>query len=514
MNEPMPVALPPGFFGNGTPYSAGGRYADGNLVRFVNGFARPVGGWQRRVDSLGDPLPALFADPDTEAARTSIGWVDNSGGTHIAVGTNLGLYAVEEAGTVIDITPAGFVGGIKDSALIVGYGTGFYGAEAYGTPRTGVGAPLQQVASWSFSLFGQVLLAQFRNDGPLYKWTPGDALATEVTTAPDNAQGVLVTAERMAMTIKRQPRLIEWSASEDYTNWTPAITNTAGSITIAGVGELQAIVQVGREILVLSTEDAWIGRYIGAPFIYGFEQLGQNCGCLAPNSVTVTNGRAYWYGRDGFWTYDGTVRRMETDIEDYLTARIQPSQITKMSVVELPGFREIWWWFQSYDADECDSYVAFNHIDNTWVWGTLDRSTGVPPGVSLMPVFIGTDGFVYNHDLPGVVVPSPAEAFVETGPLELGQGGRQVGIQYFFPDLAPGPAAASAAPDPEAELYILGVDFPSPQEVERVYGPYPLNRPTPTTGARGRSVRLRYVGKNANWRVGKNRITVVPMGGR
>lgn len=530
MQEPMPITLPPGFFGNGTPYSAMGRYYTGNLVRFVEGFARPVGGWARRLDSLGVPIPPLFADPETEAPRLAISWTDNLAATHIVVGTNLGLYHIGSSGSVSDISPAGFTGGEKDSQYIIGYGTGRYGREAYGTSRTGSGAPLDQVANWSFSTFGEILLAQFRGTGPLYKWAPGDGAATPITEAPEDAQGVLVTSERIVMTIKRQPRLVEWSDSESLTDWTPAIVNTAGSQVLSGLGDLQAIVQVGRDILILSTEDAWIGRYIGAPFIYGFEPIGQNCGCTAPNSVAVVAGRAYWFGRGGFWTYDGTVRKLESEVEDWVRGNISATAITKMVAVEQPGFREIWWFFQSSDGDDCDTYITFNHAGNHWTFGALPRGAGIPPGVSQTPVYVGTDGILYNHDLAGVAVPLPNIAFLETGPLQLGQGGGQMGVQYFFPDLTPqfvdlttpqvaamgvpSPVALAANPDNGAELIIIGKDFPSPNEPERLYGPYPLDRPSPTTGARGREIRLRYVGKTARWRVGVPRIMVTAMGGR
>jgi len=530
MAETLPIVLPPGFFGNGTPYSAAGRYGAGNLMRFVNGFARPVGGWQRRTDAEGTPIPPIFDDPELEAARNAISWASNDAARRMVIGTNLGLYSVSSAGVVTNITPAGFTGGNKNSQYIVGYGVGRYGRELYGTARTASGVPLDQVANWSFTLFGEILIAAFRDDGPLYSWTPGDPVAVAITNAPEDAQGVLVTSERIVMTIKRQPRLVEWSNSEDFNEWTPEITNTAGSQVLAGQGELQAIIQVGREILILSSEDAWVGRYIGAPFIYGFEPLGQNCGCIAPNSVAVAGGRAYWFGRGGMWTYDGTVRKLDTDIEDWIRGNMSSTEISKMVAVEQPAFREIWWFFQSADGTECDKYMALNYAEGHWIWGDLERTTGVPPGTSQTPVYVGADGALYNHDLPGVAVPPPNVAFIETGPLELGAGGRQMAVQFFYPDLTPdsvqldpvtqqaygipSPKELASDPDTGAQLYIIGQDFPSPAEPERLYGPYSLTRPVPTTGARGREIRLRYVGLNARWRVGRNRITVVPMGER
>ena len=86
MKEPIPVFMPPGFYGNGTPYAALGRFATGNLVRFRNGFVRPLGGWRRRRDQDGDVLAALWADSTAEAARNIVAWEDNAGVAHVAHG--------------------------------------------------------------------------------------------------------------------------------------------------------------------------------------------------------------------------------------------------------------------------------------------------------------------------------------------------------------------------------------------------------------------------------------------
>ena len=412
MAEPTPIEVPPGYFGNGTPYAAMGRYADGNHVRFRNGFATPIGGWTRRKQQTGADIPPIFAgEVGVETARNALAWVDNSGGPHIVIGTNAGLYHVTSTGTVVEITPTIFIPGSTDSSEVTGYGVGKYGAQAYGTVRTGTGFSIDPIASWSFALFGEVLLAQFRSDGPVYQWRPGvDALANPVVAAPINAQGVLVTNERIAMTIHRQPRLVSWSDVEDYTDWTPTVINQAGSLTLGGEGELVAHKQVGRDILILSTKDAQLGRYLGPPFVYGFDQIGQNCGILAPNSMVVAAGRAFWFGPGGFWTYDGSVRRLPSEIDDWIRGRMSEAQISKTTGFQLPAFREIWWLFQSQSGDDCDSYVVFNFDDETWSHGEIERTVGLTPGPTNSPLMIDHQGVLWDH---GIIRHDPRAAAVD-----------------------------------------------------------------------------------------------------
>ena len=65
-----------------------------------------------------------------------------------------------------------------------------------------------------------------------------------------------------------------------------------------------------------------------------------------------------------------------------------------------------------------------------------------------------------------------------------------------------------------ATMTILGKDWPSPDEPERVYGPYQLNRPVPTTGAHGRELRLRIDTVTSKWIAGRHRMKLVGLGQR
>ena len=125
-----PIDLRPGVYKNGTAYSGKSRWADSNLVRWKDGAIRVIGGWQRRENTSGVNIAALYADPTTEAARNVITWKDNTSVRHIVIGTNSNLYHVSVAGVVTNVTPAGFVGGDKDSGFEDGFGIAAYGVQA------------------------------------------------------------------------------------------------------------------------------------------------------------------------------------------------------------------------------------------------------------------------------------------------------------------------------------------------------------------------------------------------
>ena len=63
-----PITPPAGIIKNGTDYANTGRWVDGDLVRFENGYLKPIGGW--REFSRNTPLNYL-ADNTGTVATTS-----------------------------------------------------------------------------------------------------------------------------------------------------------------------------------------------------------------------------------------------------------------------------------------------------------------------------------------------------------------------------------------------------------------------------------------------------------
>ena len=59
-------------------------------------------------------------------------------------------------------------------------------------------------------------------------------------------------------------------------------------------------------------------KFVGAPFTFGFEQVGTNCGLIGKNAAIEIDGVAYWMGNNGFFSFDGTVNTLPCSVEDYV----------------------------------------------------------------------------------------------------------------------------------------------------------------------------------------------------
>ncbi len=501
----IPIKLPPGMFANGTMYQARGRWHQGNRVRWVDGALRPIGGWKNRtLVSDGANMPPIYADPTTEVARDLFFWDDAQSQIYGLIGTNQGLYYINANNEVTDITPAGFVPGGMFPVILNGYGIGIYGRSEYGTPRSDDGALAVPAARWQFDAWGGHGLAMAVQNGPIYVHVPGSGVVTAMPGAPVDNGDFIVTDQRMVMVIDPdgatgEAREVRWSDSEDYSVWTPDDTNQAGSQVLSGVGRLVSISKVLNQVLVLSTSDAQVGRYLGPPYIYGFERVGTGCGPVANGVVATTDRMAIWLGEGQFWKYDGSIQPVECDVMDFLRRDINEDWFSTMYAHALTAFSEVWWHYKSNTgtSTDVDSYVAYNYLTGAWTVGRLDRTTGVDKTPTRDPVMIDKDGFVFNHEQKAVEVEN---AFAITGPLELGQGDKFMAVRRIIPD---------TEVFGDVTMTLLGKQMPT--MAEGSFGPYPYLNPTPVM-VTARQIRLRVDGQAARWEVGDFRFDIAEAG--
>lgn len=475
----VPLNLPDGFFRNGTPYQNRNRWVNGNLVRFHEGQRRPVGGWVlaqlasgQAVDVIGFP-------------RGAHSWRKNDATSWIAVGTTGApskLYAFS-AGVLTDITPGGLTNGAADGQLLVstgGWGSGGWGEGPWGGFASA--GSYVDADTWQLDNFGEILVACLTADGKLYFSTP-TAGAAQIASSPTNCRGLVVTPERFlfALGAGGDPRKVQWPARETLTTWTPSSFNNAGSQILATNGRLIAGRRTTRETLLWTDADLWGAVFLGAPFVYSFQQRGDNCGLIGPNAIAMLDGgAAFWMGNGKFWVYDGAVHALPCSVADYVFSDLNLSQRTKISAVPISQFGEAWWFYPSASQAglENDRYVVYNYHQGIWYTGNLARASGVGATVFANPQMFDADGRLYTHE-SGTDHDGQA-AFLESGPLELENGDRVVRIQKLIAD--------------EAILGSVEATFFAsfqPMAPERTYGPYPLTAETDVR-LTGRQVRVRF----------------------
>ena len=481
----IPLKLPAGQYRNGTDLMSQGRWRDINLVRWHEDALRPVGGWRQRasVDLNG-------------VVRSMIAWEENDGLRQLAAGTYNSLYVINANGTATDITPTGLTAGRIDANINTAYGGGFYGNEEYGLPRADTETILP-ATTWSLENWGEYLLAMSYDDGKLYEWQ-GDVLtdAALIANAPTDCTGMMVTEERFVVCFGAggDPRKVQWSDQEDNTTWTPAATNQAGDINLQTNGVILAGLRTRGQSLILTTEDAHTLTYSGPPFVYGVERVGTSCGLVAARAAASVDNGVIWMGLRGFFIYSGgRVQSVPCDVADYVFSDINKDQRSKVSCVVNSAWNEIWWFYPSADSLECDRYVAYDFVENIWITGEMDRTAGVDRGVFRYPMFIASDGELYEHEI-GYSYGS-STPYAETGPISIGAGDNLMNVVELIPDeKTQGDVTATF----KTRFY--------PNGDESEYGPFNMSNPT-SVRFQGRQVRMRVEGSVAtDWRVGIMRL--------
>lgn len=444
--------LPPGLYKSGTEYQSQGRFYDADLWRWFAGEQRPIGGWRAKTSAFAG------------RGRDIITWLDNAGSTRAAVGTNEGLFAISRSGTVNSVSPSGFTAGSADAIAGGGYGFGTYGTGLYGVPRPD-DTSIIPAPAWTLDTWGEYLVGAW--DGTIYEWQLNTGVAAAAIVNAPAAESVMVTEERIMMALASggDPRAVAWSTAEDNTVWTPSGTNLAGGKRLQTNGRILMGRRVQGGSLIWTDVDVHRAEYVGLPQVYRFNRLATGCGAISKGAAVFTGSDCYWMGANGFWRYDGGVTPLESEVSGFLFRNINRQQISKVRAMHNSSFGEVWWMYPSATVTECDRVVTYNYRENHWNDFALVRMAGVDRGVFTYPLMVGLDGKVYEHEVGHAR--DGRTPYAMTGPLELGDGTREMEVNAIIPDdLALGDVAVS---------FTTG-DWP--MSADEVFGPYSATEKT------------------------------------
>lgn len=493
----FPIDLPPGVFRSGTELQSSGRYYDTDQVRWQNGALQPTGGWAQ-----------ISVGTVSGAARAIHIWADNSGQAQTVIGTHTGLFALDRAGNLYDITPAGLTPGRESADNQGGYGNGLHGRGLYGTARP-FSLDIHDVTVWTLENYGEDLNCCNADDGVIYEWDRNIGhLATALSGAP-TARAIVATAERilMALGANGNPRAIQWSDQEDNTDWTPATTNYAGDWVLQTSGKIMCGRRVPSGVLIVTSSDCWLASFLGQPLVYGFTQVGgAGTGIVAQGAIATIDGEAVpvsavWMAPQGFMGENGgAVQPLPCDVAGEVFSNINRNQISKVTAFHNADFGEVKWYYPSAESNENDRYVVWNYREDWWALGhTGIRTCGSERGPLANPLTVDIDGAVYKEEYG--LDHGGNQPYAETGDFIIGQGDKVIQVNKIIPD-------EKTSGDLEATFY---TKF-QPNGDETARGPYALKAETNVRWT-ARMFRVRVTGTRlASWRWGKPKLNGVPMG--
>jgi hypothetical protein len=263
------------------------------------------------------------------------------------------------------------------------------------------------------------------------------------------------------------PMLIRWSAQDDIYNWTPSITNQAGSIRISHGSEIVGIVQTRQEIVVFTDSAIYSLQYLGPPYIWVPQLLGDNISIMSPNAAVIASGIVYWMGVDKFYQYDGRVQTLNCDLRRHVFGDLNQEQALQVFAGTSEGFNEVWWFYCSADSTAVDRYVIYNYLEHIWYYGTMSRTAWLDSGLQDVPIAANyvtatLTGNLINHETGlndnTTGTATAIDAYIGSSEFDIGDGHNFGFVWRVLPDLTFENATNSptaAAPQVTMTLYGL-----------------------------------------------------------
>ena len=240
------------------------------------------------------------------------------------------------------------------------------------------------------------------------------------------------------------PMLIRWSAQDDIYNWTPDPTNQAGFIRISHGSEIVATVQTRQEIVMFTDSAIYSLQYLGPPYVWVPQLLGDNISIMSPNSAVIASGIVYWMGVDKFYVYDGRVQTLNCDLRRFVFGDLNQEQSLQVFAGTNEGFNEVWWFYCSANSTAIDRYVIYNYTEKIWYYGTMSRTAWLDSGLQPYPIAANyvtatLTGNLINHetglndDTTGT--PVAIDAYISSSEFDIGDGHNFGFVWRVLPDL-------------------------------------------------------------------------------
>ena len=422
---------------------------------------------------------------------------------------------------------------------------------------------------WSLDNFGQVLIATIAN-GKTFTWNAGAAtpLTTRASTTTSGfATGSNPTASRVTLvspttrhlihlgtettigdTTTQDDMFIRFSDQEDINDYAATAINTAGDFRLQDGTKIIGAIKAKEVILIWTDNALYTMKFVGAPFTFGFEQVGTNCGLIGKNAVVEIDGTAFWLSNNGFFMFDGTVKSLPCTVEDFVFNNFNTTKGQQVAAGLNNLFTEVTWYYPSNSSDFNDKYVVLNYGEKCWYTGTEARTSWMDATIyprpyatkydstdfGTFPDVVGQDGLggtkYFEHEVGTDQVnedgsTTTVSSFIKSYDIDLEQRqrnaqGRQVGLKLageiflamrrFIPDFK------TLAGNAKVSLAVKR--YPQQSDSTTTLSPFTIDSSTDKkdTRARGRfvNVKIENDSNGEEWRFGTLRLDIQPDGRR
>lgn len=337
--------------------------------------------------------------------------------------------------------------GAAQAQPLSGWGGGGWGRGAWGVGESST----TSIRIWNNANYGEDLIFGPRGGG-LYYWDSSAGVGTRGTAISGGDAPVVHTAlivsdvSRFVLALgcneigsgTLDPMLVRWSDQEDYTNWTPAVTNQAGGIRLSTGSRIVTGRQNRQEVLVWTDGALYSLQYQGPPFVWGAQLMGENISIAGPNAIALANNTAYWMGVDKFYRYDGRVQTMRCDLRRFVFSDFDVSRGDQIACGTNEAFNEIWWFYPVNGSSENSRYVVYNYAEDIWYPGSMVRTAWLDSILRANPLATDASRVLQQEtgqDDLSTGTPQPIQAYIESADADIGDGDQAAFVWRMLPDV-------------------------------------------------------------------------------
>jgi hypothetical protein len=281
-------------------------------------------------------------------------------------------------------------------------------------------------------------------------------------TVSDSSRFLMVFGTNDYGSSAMDPMLIRWSGQDDIYNWTPDPTSQAGFTRLSHGSEIVTTVQARQEIVVFTDSAIYSLQYLGPPYVWAPQLLGDNISIMGPNAAIIASGIVYWMGVDKFYAYDGRVQTLNCDLRRFIFQDINQDQNEQVFCGTNEGFNEVWWFYCSGSSTTVDKYVIYNYLEKVWYYGTMARTAWLDSGLQPYPIAATyVNNLVYHEnglDDNSTATTTAIEAYIASSEFDIGDGHNFGFVWRMLPDLTFGDSVNSpTAQAPKVTMTLYGL---------------------------------------------------------
>ena len=319
-----------------------------------------------------------------------------------------------------------------------GYGQGYYGSGLYGTNLASVNGVYTYPRIWSFGNFGSDVVMTPGDSGKIYIWDGDLTIApTILTNAPTDCDYLQVINNAIVALCGSR---IDICDIGDGTVWTPATSNTAYSVTLQRVSQLNGIIGYGeKSALVFTENDVFYLRFVGEPDYWDVSNVLQTDGIISPKACIELTAAVYWRGRNNFYRFAGSYPEVIENAQnaDFIQGDINTGQQTKSFMSADFVNNQVYFHYPSGSNSEPDKYAIYHQKDGHITLGNMSRTAAMTRFVGGNFYYANSTsasvaGTIYNHYRTDASL--PVTWYAETSEAFAGDGDSRFEVMEFMPD--------------------------------------------------------------------------------